>query len=966
MTRRNAQDTFTVDEVIDELGYRRPGDLLEQDAGEQAVTPARRQAWQEATERLGVTAAFFQGGVPLVYFKGLRQPADEDIELAVSELHRQSWNHGRAPFVVVVLPGEVRVLDSRTAPFDDFTLLRSTTTTGLEDFSYGSVISGRVLSRLQDRAPRRTVVDQLRDDLRFARTRLVDLGLERDSAKDLLGRSLFARYLRDRGVLQHVVGQQDASVFEDAGAVSVEAVYRLFGAIRERFNGDVFPVSEEERAQVTEAQLAVVDDFLRGTRGGQLPMVDYYDFSVIPAELVSSIYEEFLESKQKGNAAHYTPEHIVDLALEEVLSETPEQERITVLDPACGSGIFLARAYRRLIDLHETRLRRRLSPQELSELLANSVYGCDTMRSAVRVAAFSCYLVLLDHCRTQEIAEQVRFPALLDKNLFVGDFFELEDALRGPFDVVASNPPWMAWTPPAAAYVRENEKPAGDKQLAHAFLWGCLDHLAPGGQMVILMPAKALYNTSGPNVAFRRALVQETGLELVVDFSAFRHELFANAAGPMALMVLRGSAHEQQGFITFCTPRPTPLTSSTGRVVLTGDDIKRVPRREAARRPEFFKATLFGNFRDANLFERLKRKFPTLDELEDQGRLVVGAGYQIKGGDKHPSEFLRSTPRIESKYVKPFQVRRLSPPPDAETFHRPRNEDLFRGAHIVVTRTIDRDGFVQAAFLEEDASYNDSLIGLAAPGTAGRDMRALTAVLNSSVVRYLLFVSATSWGVERPRLEPQDLRALPISLPEGAPARRLAEIASRAAVRGVTERDRRAIDKIVVGAYGLSTDDYDQVRDLLTFGLGLHYRKAHAEAFLPPEADAMNEYAAVFRAQLAKSLGVDVDARLGYGQGPWATISIGLDSPAADVPEHHQTFASIAQDAQESSGTVVLRRTLRVYQPHGFVMTKPAEARHWTRSAARQDADDVVAECLRAAVDEEQASAPAPVPVSAG
>jgi hypothetical protein len=34
-------------------------------------------------------------------------------------------------------------------------------------------------------------------------------------------------------------------------------------------------------------------------------------------------------------------------------------------------------------------------------------------------------------------------------------------------------------------------------------------------------------------------------------------------------------------------------------------------------------------------------------------------------------------------------------------------------------------------------------------------------------------------------------------------------------------------------------------------------------------------------------------------------------------------------------------------------MTKPTEARHWSESAALQDADDVVAECLRAAAREE-------------
>lgn len=169
--------SFTVDTVIDDLGYAQPDDLLKRELDRQVVEPYRRQAWREATERLHVNAAFFQGGVPLVYFRGLRRPPNADVEEAIHELHRQSWNHGRAAFLVVVLPDEVRVLDSRAAPFDDFTLVRATTIEALDDFSYGALMSGQLTSRLEGRR-RLTVVDQLRADLRTTRLKLVEPGAE--------------------------------------------------------------------------------------------------------------------------------------------------------------------------------------------------------------------------------------------------------------------------------------------------------------------------------------------------------------------------------------------------------------------------------------------------------------------------------------------------------------------------------------------------------------------------------------------------------------------------------------------------------------------------------------------------------------------------------------------------------------------------------------------------------------------
>jgi SAM-dependent methyltransferase len=943
--------SFTVDAVIDDLGYRQAGDLLERDVGHQTVEPARRQAWREATERLNINAAFFQGGVPLVYFRGLRVPSDADVEDAIDQLHRQGWNHGRAPFLVVVLPDEVRVLDNRTTPFDDFTVLRATTIDALADFSYGSLMSGRLTPRLEGRR-RFTVVDQLRADLRSARLKLVSLGLNPEAANDLLGRSLFVQYLDDRHVLSRVVASANASL-EETTQTSVDAVYELFAAVYARFNGDVFPVSDDECTSVGLEHLEIVLDFLRGVRGGQLPMISYYDFSVIPAELLSNIYEEFLEDEQRGSAAHYTPEYIVDLALEEVLPVRPSAAPTRVLDPACGSGIFLARAYRRLIDLDETRLGRPLEPSELAKLLARSIFGCDTMPSAVAVAALSCYLVLLDHCREDDIVERVRFPTLLGSNLFVGDFFELQDSLPGPYDVIASNPPWKRWTDAAAEYVAERSEAAGDKQLAHAFLWGGLARLASLGQMVILMPAKVLYNRSGPNIAFRRTLVEDTHLELVIDFSAFRHELFAKAKGPMALMVLRGQAQQRQPYITFCTPHPTPLSNSTGRVVLAGGDIKRLPRSEAARRPEYFKATLFGSLRDANLLERLQHRTPTLGEVERHGELLIGLGYQIGGSDHHQSSFLRQTPRVESKDIEPFRVLQLSPPPETTTFHRTPDDAIFRGAHILVGRAIDRFGFVQAAFLDHDASFNNTIVGITAPGRTSEELQALTALLNSALARYLLFLTATSWGVERPMLEGQDLRTLPLVIPEGSAARTLARITARASRHGATEQDRLAIDDTVAELHQLSATDRRQIGDLLRYGIDLHIRKARSAAFEPPTPGALKRYRRLLQRQLSAALRVEVDALVELNGHPWATVSIGLGTAPPDIADHYRELAALSQSAQETSGSVVLRRTMRVYHTQGVVMTKPAEARHWTESAALQDSDDVIAECLRAAAREE-------------
>src|SRR5258708_37826003 len=74
-----------------------------------------------------------------------------------------------------------------------------------------------------------------------------------------------------------------------------------------------------------------------------------YDFAYIPIEILSEVYEQFIEdSKKKG--AIYTPEILADYLLSEVNTVKPLTEETKILDPACGSGVFLVLAYRRLIE----------------------------------------------------------------------------------------------------------------------------------------------------------------------------------------------------------------------------------------------------------------------------------------------------------------------------------------------------------------------------------------------------------------------------------------------------------------------------------------------------------------------------------------------------------------------------------------------------------------------------------------
>lgn len=170
-----------------------------------------------------------------------------------------------------------------------------------------------------------------------------------------------------------------------------------------------------------------------------------YAFSVLPVEILGSIYEKFLgkvikfnrktknghsieiEEKpevQKAGGVYYTPSYIVKYIVQNTIGniikhKTVEQvSELRIIDPACGSGSFLVGAYQFLLDWHldwyfdeknkvkaikenliyfdELSKRYKLSIDEKQRILLNNIYGVDIDPQAVEVTKLSLFLKLLE------------------------------------------------------------------------------------------------------------------------------------------------------------------------------------------------------------------------------------------------------------------------------------------------------------------------------------------------------------------------------------------------------------------------------------------------------------------------------------------------------------------------------------------------------------------------------------------
>ena len=193
-------------------------------------------------------------------------------------------------------------------------------------------------------------------------------------------------------------------------------------------------------------------------------MISTYLFGIIPVDILGSVYERFLGSVvlpdgtveqkpevRKAGGVYYTPKAVVNYIVENTVGKVlegkspSEVRRLRVLDPACGSGSFLLRAFERICEYHvhwytthvEDRDKRRcfldangdirLTTGYKRSILINNIFGVDIDPQAVEVTQMSLYLKVLEGETSQTLENDHRlFPEEtylpdLDNNIKCGN-----------------------------------------------------------------------------------------------------------------------------------------------------------------------------------------------------------------------------------------------------------------------------------------------------------------------------------------------------------------------------------------------------------------------------------------------------------------------------------------------------------------------------------------------------------------
>lgn len=370
--------------------------------------------------------------------------------------------------------------------------------------SYDEIMHNTILAKFTPKGEvKKSISEEVIDNIICGRKLLIDnilqlnkiddFNIVREYAHKIINRFIFIRVAEDRGFFKEFdhgrILEDRMQIFKKRISQKIKPlmseIKELFMEINEVYNGELFKPHPCEEIKIDSSVLEKVIYlmyFIKHDNGEE----DQVDFSKLDADVLGTIYEKFLgtilhETKsgklvekadngvRKEMGQYYTPQYIVDFIVQNTvtscLEEAPEKLfSIKVVDPACGSGAFLIKAfdslYNHYLEFNKQQELRRKRTNDLSGfmndksvarinevILHKHIHGVDLDAEAVELAKINLWLrTIQEEMKLNELNNNIKQGNSLvsDKTIDTDNFFDWNKEFPFKFDVVIGNPPWIS------------------------------------------------------------------------------------------------------------------------------------------------------------------------------------------------------------------------------------------------------------------------------------------------------------------------------------------------------------------------------------------------------------------------------------------------------------------------------------------------------------------------------------------
>lgn len=791
--------------------------------GSKVKNPYISIALEEANKHLADAVYFrqFFDRPPLPQIYIYNHTSQKILNKDFAEIHRKIWLSGNVPLIFVFTETEVKIFNCLDNPKydkinDTFKLtifktirLAAEIDEKISDFSAKQFDNGTFWENEKHKNEFKYSSSSFELLLKILKNILKEIvGAETELPKKqakpfyqkLLLRSILVKYLEERkdedGYTVFPNGFFSKFSHSKNNFISVlrrkGAIIELFEALENEFNGNIFRLSEDEINLLKSNDLNNFANFFDGyiDEKEQLNIWRLYSFNYLPIELISNIYEEFLE-KKKGVV--YTPPYLVNFLADQCLPLTEPKKDFKVFDPACGSGIFLVAAYKKLINWWRINNNWEHPNLEiLKKILRENIFGADIEIEALNLTAFSLSIALCDELSPKVIWEELNFDDLKESNLFTKivedgnkegkDFFEIveEGKFKNTFDLIIGNPPFKSElnTPASKRIEKEMRKvrpKLPDNQISLLFLEQAINLCKKNSNICIIQPAGPfLYNNN--SLPFRKRILEKYNVLQIFDFTALDSVLFGKMANVAVLSVFIQNSPSKKINIPHITIRRTKPSKEKIYFELDKYDFHYINFDNAVNNRIIWKSNLLGGGRLYHLMKRIDslRSFKLfINEKVEKYNWKIGEGF-IVGNEKkikelielrNKSELTLKEREILSKLEKKYKTAvyltgKRTLPTEAFTeeyieeskihilenkyfySRAERNKEIFKAPHLLIKEVVSESS-IPITYREDDLSFKHRIIGIYSPEEQKNELKKIEERIKNNRL-YIFFMAAYS------------------------------------------------------------------------------------------------------------------------------------------------------------------------------------------------------------------------------
>ena len=779
-------------------------------------------------------------------------PTDDEVFAE----HQRSWNRNNANSFIAVGSDKTYLIDAKVKPDKEKPVSPKVK---IKTFDYGVNSKGFEKEKLKEitkeainsayffdfviknRKKPQEVDKDLLLNLIALRNDLLEIKNDDETIHLLILRCLFLKYLEDRKIYEK--GYLTDALNSQNPAKLVEAFEEI-----KKINGDIFDrsISENEidNAYLQKLNQFFTYDYLTG-QGRFFP----YLFDQIPIQLISNVYEAFLNNEKKqGKGIYYTPTFLVNFMLSHSLKEKlKEKQDVNVFDPAVGSGAFLVQSFKEIVNDND-------SYEKKKDILQNCLFGVDVDKDALQIAAFSLYLALIETEHPEFIRRQIEIsnpilPSLIGKTLIQANSITDDVFKNKTFDCIVSNPPWGSIEPnddeenlkerkAIETKGKEGTQPkyknVSDYERSQAFLIRVKKWSDEKTIFSLVVKNSIFLNDNSED--FRKELLKTYQFKYFYELSNYNKILFKKhkigeidgepieigATEPCAVLVFECLKDEKQK-VKYISPKLNDFSENFQIIHYTQKDVHEVEQKQLLENDLLWRVLVNGDFED---FELLKNKLLLQDGLIFECRTGFQPKANMEGlGAPEIRDWIK--PNHFESYVinKPLLKfnwnRKLRRRPD---------EHIFQGNRIIsAVKPEKKHNYKISAVRINDSNlvYADDILCYKIQNSENlsfEDYSIVLAILNSKLIGYTLFHISSQWGKEggmkRSKLRNADFESL-IKLPaldfQSETCKiiqaRVAEIETFKKQNIETEEIENEIDEIIFNLYHLKEYEKEIIRE---------------------------------------------------------------------------------------------------------------------------------------------------------